>query len=280
MSMIGRAMEQWYAERIRDRIARARPPGFRSASPRRAESYHLNGVRSSRIQAWAESFATLPRPAIPSELESAIDDQDFPRAYELAGRALTTVDLEMLVTLPNVAKWPRLLGTVLGFGNHPGRERVRLVSVLELLHDLELRVFDGPESRQAFEDMPAQITVFRGSSANETESRQWGISWTLDRLYALKFAGSRSEAGVRLPRTHRDSAGMMLFATISRGSIAAVVRWGEEREIHETQDGEREVLICPREIDPIVQWVAADEAYRLEAQALDTTRKGALAAAR
>jgi hypothetical protein len=268
MSTIGRALEQMYAEKMRDRIAQARPSGFRPASPLQPESYHLAGKRSSRVQAWAESFAALPRPAIPPELESAINSQNWSLAFKLAhstGRGIATVDIEMLVTLPNIANWPQLLGTLLSFGNHPGDDRTRLVCILELLRDLELRVFgfDSQRLRRGFEDMPARVTVFRGTSMNEVRSAGWGLSWTFNRVYALGLAGSRPGAGGRQSRTHRDATGVLLFATIRKESIVAMVRWSDDQEI-----GEDEALICPRDIDPVVQWITADEAHRVEEAAL------------
>jgi len=179
----------------------------------------------------------------------------------------------MLVLLPNIASWPRLLGTFLALGNHPGMERARLISILELLHDLDLRVFGEKESRRAFDDMPAEMTVFRGTSAAETGAREWGLSWTVDRLHALKFSGSQYGLGVHLgvhmPRTSRDP-GMMLLAEIRKESIAAVARW----------EGEHEILICPRDIDPLVRWISFDEAYRIEAQAIDDAERSAIEALR
>lgn len=61
---------------------------------------------------------------------------------------------------------------------------------------------------------------------------------------------------------------MMLFATINKEAIAALVRW----------DSEREVLICARDIAPHVQWVTAEIAKRAELQAFDEAERSAIEA--
>jgi hypothetical protein len=63
---------------------------------------------------------------------------------------------------------------------------------------------------------------------------------------------------------------MMLLAEIRKESIAAVARW----------EGEHEILICPRDIDPLVRWISFDEAYRIEAQAIDDAERSAIEALR
>lgn len=205
---------------------------------------------------WLREFAALPRPELPRDLVRLIDAHDWEGAHAIATRSnRISVVIEMLATRPVFETWPRVLALSIAGGDYPRREYARLCSILRLLHDLDLRVFDKDASRHALESLPAQVAVFRGTVQAELESKQFGVCWSLDRNLAQRFAlrsaiAREIVALVERPDVARelvpdgfDSPAVVLTATVNREDIAGML----------TACGELEVLICPHKLKKVQQ---------------------------
>lgn len=183
---------------------------------------------------WLRTFARLPRPDI--------------TGVRSAPRHRLTLALDDLVDR-SVDQWPAILAEAIGTGDCLRRDYARLCAVLELLHGFGLRVLDSDDAAIAFASLPAyaDATVWRGSSEAEFRSRQWGVSWSLDRVHAEGFAfrhdmaryacavAGRPNVGRELVPDGFDSPSIVLSARVRRSDVSGLL----------TASGEREVLIHP-----------------------------------
>lgn len=193
------------------------------------------------VRAWARDFEVLPRPALRQVFVDRIRRRDFRGAHAIAyPEEKISLCIEMLVTNPDVESWPRTLGCFLSAGDNPVREYRRLCSILGLLHGLGLRVFDVSAARAAFDGLPEQVTVFRGTVEAEVESGNYGMCWTLDGDVAHRFANGAERIRDLSPGDTRSPA-VILTAIVSRRDIAGML-FGR---------GESEILICPEKLNDV-----------------------------
>jgi hypothetical protein len=90
--------------------------------------------------------------------------------------------------------------------NRPNREK--------LMDDEELKLF---------KKLPDQITIYRGGSKTEEKTKKYGVSWTLDKKIAEKFANVKAI---------RDKKEMVVIEkTISKKDVVAYLISRKEEEI-------------------------------------------------
>jgi hypothetical protein len=215
----------------------------------RSPDLHSDAALKARViaqtVAWARSLAAAPRPRLPDEFRRLIETRNWPAAYRFAcipgskaalpaGRQpwhRITLAIEMILTIPDVAQWPRLLATLLCYADNPAREHVRLSAILGLLCPLGLRVFDSDAARGVFDRLPARITIFRGTSLARATARHYGLCWTLNREIAVMFARFQ-------PYGRGDSVPAVLRCLVAREEIAALF----------VERGHDEVMVCPERL--------------------------------
>lgn len=121
-------------------------------------------------------------------------------------------------------------------GGVPLSERDMLIITLGRFLKEGRRVFDGDEARRAFEALPDQVTIYRGTAEAEADSREYGVCWTIDRDKAEWFATKHG----RFRNT--ASAPVVLSANVNRADVCGLL-WDR---------GEKEVLVLPRSLVGVI----------------------------
>jgi hypothetical protein len=195
---------------------------------------------------WLAEFRAMRRPAI-------VPGKATPLRHRL------TRALDALPALPLDA-WPRALGTAIAKGDFLNLDRDRLCAVLALLHRLHLPVVDTDDARTQFASLPARLTVWRGTCTAELDSKQWGVSWSLDRAAASHFAlrheiarfsidqAGRHDIGEKLGPGFR-SASAILAVRVHRADVAGLLITRGEREILIHPSQLRHVRVADHDVD-------------------------------
>jgi hypothetical protein len=137
--------------------------------------------------------------------------------------------------------WPRIpefekaaaLADAISAGDAPNQERAFLLGAVRELSAAGVRVYDGDAAHAAFDALPENVTIYRGTV--EAEGDNYGICWTLDRERAVFFAAEHG----RFRRT--DSPPVVLRAVVRRDDLSGVFL---ERD-------ESEVLVLPERVGQI-----------------------------
>lgn len=101
--------------------------------------------------------------------------------------------------------------------------------VVEMLQSMQLPIFDSEAARDAYQELPAKVCLFRGAHRDESSNLPLGISWTLSESQARFFA---------FEHRFRPEDGAVLKAKVTKTAIAAMI-W---------ERGEKEILVLPRRI--------------------------------
>lgn len=83
----------------------------------------------------------------------------------------------------------------------------------------------SPANRRYLEKLPEQFTVYRGMTLAEFESKDFGISWTLDpkKAHFFAFTYIRNQATDHLPK-------VVVRATVRKDAVIAYIG-GDEKEV-------------------------------------------------
>jgi hypothetical protein len=109
-------------------------------------------------------------------------------------------------------------------GDLPSMSRAFVLRALNWFEETDRRVFDGKDSRGAFDSLDDQVRVFRGGVVAERPS-SIGTSWTLDRDRALWFALDNG----RFRNT--ESRSVIFSGTIPKHRLRVVLFDRGEREV-------------------------------------------------
>ena len=159
------------------------------------------------------------------------------------------VDLVIAKLIPE-QDLPEVLAQAISSGDMLYQERNMLCAMLGQLHQKKRLVFDGEAARAAYDALPAQVTIYRGTT--EAEGGGYGICWTLDRERAKWFATKH----VRFRNLR--SPPVVLSALVQREDICGLLF---ERE-------EQDVLVLPQSVAAGVTLMPSDR-EQTQKEALD-----------
>jgi hypothetical protein len=136
--------------------------------------------------------------------------------------------------LPLLAReWPRVatvdrarvLAEALCGGDLPRRELSFLRSALAELREAGILAYDLEAARVLHEQLPEQVTIYRGTVTAELANGQIGVCWTLDRSIAEWFATEHERF-----RT-LGSVPLVLQTTIAKHEVCGLLLERQEAEV-------------------------------------------------
>lgn len=186
-----------------------------------------------RIPAIALRLVKRNHPALVRQLRSAVEVKDWTGALLCVGsRERISLCVYLWPIIPDDDR-ACVLAEAISCGDEPRYERDNLCAMLSTLHDQNKRLFDCEAAKEAFNNLPTQVTIYRGTT--EAEGDNYGVCWTLSRDKAVFFATKH----YRFRNT--KSPPVILSATIQRDDICGLL----------VERNEREVLICPSQIGAV-----------------------------
>ena len=186
-----------------------------------------------RIPAIALRLVKQQNPACVGQLKSAVELGDWTGALLCVGsRERISLCVYLWPIIPDNDR-ACVLAEAISCGDAPRYERDNLCAMLSALHEQNKRLFDSKAAKEAFNNLPTQVTIYRGTT--ESEGENYGVCWTLSRDKAVFFATKH----YRFRNT--KSLPVILSATIKRDDICGLL----------VERNEREVVICPSQIGAV-----------------------------
>jgi hypothetical protein len=175
-----------------------------------------------------------------ADITSALRKGDWEQALMLARSSSRPTVLKRLWPRLHLHQKPLAMEVAISIGDLLHRQRGFFISALRELKSAGLRVYDSDAARDAFNELPERIRIFRGTVSQEAAEGQYGVCWTLKSETARWFATQQERF-----RNH-ESQPAILTATVAREDICGLL---VERE-------ESEVVVCPADCADIVDGTA------------------------
>lgn len=158
-----------------------------------------------------------------SSFVDALKGGDFDEVIEYAeprARIPVAVKLIQVGLIPENERAELLCKAILS-GEAPYRHRRILDGICLSIASSGQRLFDCGDARREFEGLPERITVYRGTSRQEVDSREFGSCWSLDPDVARWFALHHNA----------NASPILLTAQVKREHIAGLILSQDEHEV-------------------------------------------------